>query len=64
MEILQGWQRPERPLYHSTFLAFEWMSRFKFFALAAVHNAVIRTNRRTNAAFSPPLFAATGNDSG
>jgi hypothetical protein len=55
---------PERPLLHSTFLALEWMSRIKFFALAAVHKAVMRTNRRTNAAFSPPLLAATGNDSG
>jgi hypothetical protein len=40
------------------------MSRIKFFALAAVHKAVMRTNRRANAAFSPPLFAATANDSG
>jgi hypothetical protein len=64
IEILQGWQRPERPLLPSTFQAFEWMSRIKFFALAAVHKAVMRTNRRTSAAFSPPLFAATGNDSG
>jgi hypothetical protein len=64
IEILQGWQRPHRPLLHSTFLAFEWMWRIKFFVLAALHKAVTRTNRRTSAAFSPPLFAATGNDSG
>jgi hypothetical protein len=64
MEILQGWQPPERPLLPCTFLAFEWMWRIKFFVLAALHKAVMRTNRRINAAFSPPLFAATGNDSG
>jgi hypothetical protein len=64
IETRLGSQRSQWPLLPSTFQAFEWMSRIKFFALAAVHKAVMRTNRRANAAFSAPLFAATGNDSG
>jgi hypothetical protein len=40
------------------------MSQIKFFVLAALHKAVMQTKRRTNAVFSPPLFAAIGNDGG
>jgi hypothetical protein len=62
IETLLGLQRSQWPLLPSTSQAFEWMSQIKFFVLAALHKAVMRTNWR--AAFSPPLFAATGNDSG